>query len=57
MGILHIVVNILQPYYNVPHYNVGFNITRERGGVMVERQTLNREVLGSILTGVTVLCP
>ena len=31
--------------------------TRERGGVVVERQTPNREVLGSIPTGVTMLCP
>ena len=30
---------------------------RERGGVVVERRTPNREVLGSNLTGVTVLCP
>ena len=30
---------------------------RERGGVVVERRTLNREILGSIPTGVTVLCP
>ena len=28
-----------------------------RGGVVVERRTLNQEVLGSIPTGVTVLCP
>ena len=32
-------------------------ISWERGGVVVELRTLNREVLGSILTGVTVLCP
>ena len=30
---------------------------RERGGVVLERRTPNREVLGSIPTGVTVLCP
>ena len=30
---------------------------RERGGVVVERRTLNRDVLGSIPTGVKVLCP
>ena len=30
---------------------------RERGGVVVERRTPNREVLGSIPTGVIVLCP
>ena len=30
---------------------------RERGGVMVECCTLNKEVLGSIPTGFTVLCP
>ena len=30
---------------------------RERGGIVVECRTLNREVLGSIPTGVTVLCP
>ena len=33
------------------------NDFREHGGVAVERQTLNREVLGSIPTSVTVLCP
>ena len=27
------------------------------GGVVVERRTPNREVLGSIPTGVTVVCP
>ena len=31
--------------------------SRERGGVMVECLTLNKEVLGSIPTGFTVLCP
>ena len=31
--------------------------SRERGGVMVECWTLNKEVLGSIPTGFTVLCP
>ena len=30
---------------------------RERAGVEVERRTPNRQVLGSIPTGVTVLCP
>ena len=30
---------------------------RERGGVVVERRTPNQEVLGSIPTGVAVLCP
>ena len=30
---------------------------RERGGVVVERRTPNREILGSIPTSVTVLCP
>ena len=30
---------------------------RDRGGVVVERRTPNREVLGPIPTGVTVLCP
>ena len=30
---------------------------RERGGVAVEHLTPNREVLGSIPTGGTVLCP
>ena len=36
----------------------GFEIgIRERGGVVVERQTPNREVLGSIPTSGTVLCP
>ena len=29
---------------------------RERGGVVVERRTTNREVLGSIPTSGTVLC-
>ena len=29
----------------------------ERSGVVVERRTPNREVLDSIPTGVTVLCP
>ena len=32
-------------------------ILRERGGVVVEGQTPNREVLGLIPTSVTVLCP
>ena len=31
--------------------------SREQGGVMVECWTLNKEVLGSIPTGLTVLCP
>ena len=31
--------------------------SRERGGVMVESWTLNKEVLGSIPTGLIVLCP
>ena len=31
--------------------------TRERGGLVVARQTPNREVLGFIPTGVTMLCP
>ena len=30
---------------------------REHCGVVVERLTLNREVLGSIPTSVTMLCP
>ena len=30
---------------------------RERDGVVVELRTLNQEVLGSIPTGVIVLCP
>ena len=30
---------------------------RERGGVVVERRTPDREALGSIPTGVIVLCP
>ena len=30
---------------------------REGGGLVVERQTLNREVLVSIPTMATVLCP
>ena len=30
---------------------------REGGGVVVECRTPNREVLGSIPTGITVLCP
>ena len=33
------------------------NLDRERGGVVVERQTPNREVWSSIPTGVTVLYP
>ena len=32
-------------------------LNRERGGIVVERRTLNREVLDSIPTGVTGLCP
>ena len=32
-------------------------VGRERGGVVVERRTPNREVLGSIPTGVSVVCP
>ena len=35
-------------------YQLGY---REWGGVVVERQTPNREVLGSIPTAVSVLCP
>ena len=31
--------------------------SRERGSVMVEFWALNKEVLGSIPTGSTVLCP
>ena len=31
--------------------------SRERRGVMVESWTLNKEFLGSIPTGLTVLCP
>ena len=34
-----------------------FTCYRERGGVVVERRTPNREGLGSIPTGATVLCP
>ena len=34
-----------------------FILTFERGGVVVESRTPRREVLGSIPTGVTVLCP
>ena len=30
---------------------------RERGGVVVERWTPNREVMGSIPNGAAVLCP
>ena len=30
---------------------------RERGGVVVEGRTPNLEVLGSIHTGINVLCP
>ena len=32
-------------------------LQREHGGVVVEHQTPNREVLGSIPTGVIMLCP
>ena len=32
-------------------------IYRERGGVVMGRRTPNREVMGSIPTGATVLCP
>ena len=32
-------------------------LRHQRGGVVIERLTPNREVLGSIPTGVTVLCP
>ena len=38
--------------FNFPNFG-----SRERGGVVVERRTQNLEVLGSITTGVTVLCP
>ena len=37
--------------------NLNAGIVRERGGVVVERRTPNREVLGSIPTGAIVLCP
>ena len=33
------------------------NMCREQGGEVVEHQTLNREVLGSIPTDGTLLCP
>ena len=32
-------------------------LKREHGGIVVERPTPNREVLGSISTSVTMLCP
>ena len=38
------------------HYHLNV-ITGERGGVVVEHRTPNREVLSSILIGGTVLCP
>ena len=37
-------------YFRIQHL-------KERDGVVVERQTPNLEVLGSIPTDVTVLCP
>ena len=37
--------------------SLGFSDRREGVGVVVESRTLNREVLGSFPTGVTVLCP
>ena len=38
-------------------YQVTLHSVRERDGVVVERWTLNLEVLGSVPKGVTVLCP
>ena len=43
---IEIFLNLLQLFY-----------LWERGGLVVERRTPNREVLGSIPTRLTVLCP
>ena len=40
-----------------PHRFTILNINGECGGIVVEHQTLNKEVLGSIPTSGTVLCP
>ena len=51
---------IHNPFYmrkNMCVYIISQFIIRERGGIVVERQPPNREDLGLIPTGVTVLCP
>ena len=37
--------------------HTNYIINREQGGAVVEHQTLNQVVLGSIPTGATMLCP
>ena len=45
-------------FYALSHFMCILNkIIWEHGGVVVECRTQNREVLGLIPTGVTVLCP
>ena len=47
----YVVVNLTEIHYLRHHKS------REDGGIVVEHQTMNREFLGSIPTGGTVLCP
>ena len=62
--VLHVHVQVTksfsQPLYCFISADLEYSqlcIHRERGGVVVERRTPNGEVLGSIPTGVIVLCP
>ena len=54
---LHEEINSNLFYIMVVAFHSRAFYARERGGVVVERRTPNREVLGSIPIGVTVLCP
>ena len=51
----HLKVKLM---YKNKHYSIMYckNINGERSGIVVEHQTPNQEVLGSIPIGGTVLC-
>ena len=53
--ILKNLTQIKWDQYKLPMHMNGEK--RERGGVVVESRTPNREIMGSIPTGSTVLCP
>ena len=50
---LNVILIIIMHMLKINQYSLN---QRERGGVVAERRTPNREVLGSIPTGVIVLC-
>ena len=53
--IINVLIKNMYPF--LPSENFSFCRAKERGDLVVERRTPNREVLGSIPTRVTVLCP